>query len=64
MPQAENGDCLTELRLLAETAGAQVRGEVLQRRGPVRASTFLSKGKTDRFANASFAARHQRVLVI
>jgi GTP-binding protein HflX len=47
MPQAENGDCLTELRLLAETAGAQVRGEVLQRRGPVRASTFLSKGKID-----------------
>jgi GTP-binding protein HflX len=44
---AEDGDCLTELRLLAETAGAQVRGEVLQRRGPVRASTFLSKGKID-----------------
>ncbi|HEY2924426.1 MAG TPA: GTPase HflX [Candidatus Eisenbacteria bacterium] len=42
-----NGECLTELRLLAETAGAQVRGEVLQRRGPVRASTFLSKGKID-----------------
>ena len=40
-------DFLTELRLLAETAGAQVRGEVLQRRGPVRASTFLSKGKID-----------------
>jgi len=44
---AENGDALTELRLLAETAGATVRGEVLQRRGPVRASTFLSKGKID-----------------
>ena len=43
----EDGDILTELRLLAETAGAQVRGEVLQRRGPVRASTFLSKGKID-----------------
>ena len=42
-----NGDCLTELRLLAETAGATVHGEVLQRRGPVRASTFLSKGKID-----------------
>ena len=41
------GEFLTELRLLAETAGAQVRGEVLQRRGPVRASTFLSKGKID-----------------
>ena len=40
-------DPLTELRLLAETAGADVRGEVLQRRGPVRSATFLSKGKID-----------------
>jgi GTPase len=45
--RGEPGEFLTELRLLAETAGAQVRGEVLQRRGPVRASTFLSKGKID-----------------
>ena len=45
--RGEPGEVLTELRLLAETAGAQVRGEVLQRRGPVRASTFLSKGKID-----------------
>src|SRR5881628_2280621 len=45
--RAENGQFLTELRLLAETAGAQVRGEVLQRRGPIRASTFLSKGKIE-----------------
>ncbi|HXL15277.1 MAG TPA: GTPase HflX [Methylomirabilota bacterium] len=45
--RAELGDALTELRLLAETAGATVRGEVLQRRGPIRASTFLSKGKID-----------------
>src|SRR5881409_2164115 len=45
--RAENGQFLTELRLLAETAGAQVRGEVLQRRGLIRASTFLSKGKIE-----------------
>ena len=38
---------LTELRLLAETAGAVVAGEVIQRRSPIRASTFLSKGKID-----------------
>ncbi|MGE5177558.1 MAG: GTPase HflX [Bacteroidota bacterium] len=44
---APPGGELTELRLLAETAGANVAGEVLQRRGPVRASTFLSKGKID-----------------
>ena len=41
------GEFLAELRLLAETAGAQVRGEVVQRRSPIRASTFLSKGKID-----------------
>jgi GTP-binding protein HflX len=45
--KSRDGDSLTELRLLAETAGAQVLGEVLQRRGPVRSSTFLSKGKID-----------------
>ena len=45
--RSENGQFLTELRLLAETAGAQVRGEVLQRRGPIRAATFLSKGKIE-----------------
>jgi GTP-binding protein HflX len=38
---------LAELKLLAETAGAKVRGQVVQRRGPVRASTFLSKGKIE-----------------
>jgi GTP-binding protein HflX len=38
---------LAELKLLAETAGADVRGEVHQRRGPVRSPTFLSKGKID-----------------
>ena len=45
-PAVEGGG-LTELRLLAETAGAEVIGEVHQRRGPVRSSTYLSKGKID-----------------
>ncbi len=44
---ATAGDPLTELRLLAKTAGAEVLGEVLQRRGSVRSSTFLSKGKIE-----------------
>jgi len=38
---------LVELRLLAETAGAQVRGEVHQRRGAIRSATYLSKGKIE-----------------
>ena len=45
--RAKEGEALTELRLLAETAGAVVAGEVVQRRSPIRASTFLSKGKMD-----------------
>ncbi|HEY7728541.1 MAG TPA: GTPase HflX [Candidatus Eisenbacteria bacterium] len=44
---ASDPETLTELRLLAETAGADVRGEVHQRRGPIRSSTFLSKGKIE-----------------
>ena len=45
--RGEDGEFLTELRLLAETAGAEVLGEVLQRRASVRSSTFLSKGKIE-----------------
>src|SRR5437762_3626738 len=44
---ANGADPFTELRLLAETAGAEVLGEVLQRRASVRSSTFLSKGKIE-----------------
>ena len=47
------GEELTELRLLAETAGASVVGEVLQRRSPIRASTYLSKGKMDEVREAA-----------
>jgi GTPase len=51
--RAPSGDGLTELRLLAETAGAQVRGEVTQRRGPIRSATYLSKGKIDEIRSLS-----------
>ncbi len=44
---ASDTHTLAELKLLAETAGAEVRGEVHQRRGPVRSPTFLSKGKIE-----------------
>jgi GTP-binding protein HflX len=44
---ASDEGSLAELRLLAETAGAEVRGEVHQRRGPIHPSTFLSKGKIE-----------------
>jgi GTPase len=48
-----SADRLTELKLLAETAGAQVLGEVIQRRGPVRSATFLSKGKIEEIRELS-----------
>ena len=41
--ERRSGEELTELRLLAETAGAQVAGEVIQRRGSIRSATFLSR---------------------
>jgi GTP-binding protein HflX len=60
---ARPGDELTELRLLAETAGASVAGEVLQRRGPVRASTFLSKGKIDEVREIAGETRSSLLLL-
>lgn len=48
---------LAELKLLAETAGAQVRGQVVQRRGAVRASTFLSKGKIEEIQELALEER-------
>jgi GTP-binding protein HflX len=38
---------LAELARLAETAGATVRGTVVQRRGPVRPATFVGRGKLE-----------------
>jgi GTP-binding protein HflX len=60
---ARPGEELTELRLLAETAGASVAGEVLQRRGPVRASTFLSKGKIDEVREIAGETRSSLLLL-
>lgn len=41
------GEHLTELRLLTETAGGQVVGEVVQRRVSPDAATFIGKGKAE-----------------
>jgi GTP-binding protein HflX len=60
---ARPGEELTELRLLAETAGASVAGEVLQRRGPVRAATFLSKGKIDEVREIAGETRSSLLLL-
>lgn len=44
-------DPLGELRALAETAGAQVVGEMVQRRDKPEGRTFLGKGKVEELAN-------------
>jgi len=54
---ARDSVTLAELKLLAETAGATVHGEVVQRRGPIRASTFLSKGKIEEIHELAREAR-------
>ena len=41
---------LLELELLAETAGAQVVGRVIQDRGPVHPATLFRRGKIDEMA--------------
>ena len=56
-------ETLTELRLLAETAGAEVLGEVVQRRGSVRSATFLSKGKIDEVRELSGERRASLLLL-
>ena len=38
---------LTELRRLAETAGAEVAEEVLQKKGRISGATFVGKGKAE-----------------
>ncbi|HET9252384.1 MAG TPA: GTPase HflX [Candidatus Eisenbacteria bacterium] len=58
----EQERALTELRLLAETAGAEVLGEVLQRRGSVRSATFLTKGKIDEVR--ALSGEHQATLLL
>ena len=49
---------LTELRRLAETAGARVVDELVQRKARVSAATFIGKGKAEEIAGraASFGA--------
>ena len=53
---------LGELGLLADTAGARVMGEIVQRRGPVHPATFIGKGKVSELKE--LAAEHDADLVI
>ena len=52
MPQETVDEHLEELARLAATAGADVRGSVVQRLRRPHASTFIGKGKVERLAHA------------
>jgi GTP-binding protein HflX len=55
-------DSLAELTLLAMTAGSQVVGRLLQRRGSIHAGRFLSRGKLDELAALVASANADLVL--
>ena len=53
---------LDELALLADTAGANVRGRIAQRRGAVHPATYIGKGKVEELK--SLADDHDADLVV
>ena len=53
---------LDELALLADTAGALVRGRVIQRRGTVHPATYIGKGKVEELK--TLADEHDADLVV
>lgn len=58
----EAEESLEELRRLAETAGAEVVGEILQRRDRVDPRTFLGRGKVGELAREAAAVRAEILL--
>jgi GTP-binding protein HflX len=47
------GRSLDELALLADTAGAEVHGTIIQRRGRISPKTFIGKGKLEELRDAA-----------
>ncbi len=62
-PQLEGESELEELRLLAESAGADVRGSVRGNRQKPDAATFIGKGKAEEVRTAVLEAQADLVLV-
>ena len=54
---ADEGDPLRELAALAEAAGVQVAGRLLQQRVRPRGRTYLGKGKVEELAAVCESAR-------
>ena len=51
-PVTDGADTLDELASLAETAGAEVVGRIVQRHRKVNSSTFIGKGKLEELKEA------------
>ena len=60
--EADPHDPLSELRALADTAGATVVNEVIQKRTKPQSATFIGKGKTEELA--AMVERHGADVVI
>jgi GTP-binding protein HflX len=53
IPEFDADESLAELHTLAESAGAQVVGEILQRRDRIDPATLIGKGKLEEIAGAA-----------
>jgi GTP-binding protein HflX len=53
IPEFDADESIAELRTLAESAGAEVVGEILQRRDRPDAATLIGKGKLEEIAGAA-----------
>ena len=56
IPEFDAEESLAELRTLAESAGAQVVGEILQRRDRIDPATLIGGGKLEEIAGAAASA--------
>ncbi len=56
IPEFDADESLAELRTLAESAGAQVVGEILQRRDRIDPATLIGAGKLEEVAGAAASA--------
>jgi GTPase len=62
IPEYDADESLAELRTLAESAGAKVVGEILQRRDRVDPATLIGAGKLEEVAGAAASANADVVL--
>jgi GTPase len=62
IPEFDAQESLAELRTLAESAGAQVVGEILQRRERFDAATLVGAGKLEEIAGAAASANADLLL--